>query len=71
MFLNDRSGTFKIEKFKDEYFEVARTRKCAECGSDQEMRGLALHPSLACPSRALPLTKGSKMHHSLHIVNLS
>ena len=31
---------------KDEYFDVARTRKCAECGSDEEMRWLALHPSL-------------------------
>ena len=28
---------------------VARTRKCAECGSDEEMRWLALHPSLCKP----------------------
>ena len=24
---------------------MARTRKCAECGSEEEMRWLALHPS--------------------------
>ena len=37
---------FKIEELKDQHFEVARTRKCAECGSDEKMRWLALHPSL-------------------------
>ena len=30
---------------KDENFEAARTRNCAELGSDEEMRWLALHPS--------------------------
>ena len=30
-------------KLTDENFDVARTRKCAECGSDKEMRWLALH----------------------------
>ena len=30
---------------KDEHFDVARTRKCAECGVDEEMRKLALPPS--------------------------
>ena len=30
---------------KDEHFDVAQTRKCSECGSDEEMRWLALHPS--------------------------
>ena len=34
-----------VKKLKDEPFEVARTRNCAECGSDEEMRWLALHPS--------------------------
>ena len=33
---------FKVEKMKDEHFDVARTRKCAECGSDKEMRRLTL-----------------------------
>ena len=32
-------------RLKEEHFDVARTRKCSECGSDEEMRGLALHPS--------------------------
>ena len=30
--------TFKKEKFKDEHFKVAQTRKFAECGSDEKMR---------------------------------
>ena len=38
-------GTFKKEKITDEHFDVARTRK-VECGSDEEMRWLVLHPSL-------------------------
>ena len=45
-FLTDQA-TFKKEKLKDEHFEVARTRKCVECGSDEEIRLLALHPSLS------------------------
>ena len=44
-FLNDSQRTFKKEILKDEHFDVARTRKCAECGSNEEMRWLALHPS--------------------------
>ena len=40
-----KQSTLKKEKLKDEHFEVARARNCAECGSDEEMRGLALHPS--------------------------
>ena len=43
--LKRQKSTFKKEKLKDEPFEVARTRNCAECGSDEEMRWLALHPS--------------------------
>ena len=27
--------SFKKEKMKDEHLDVARTRKCAECGSDE------------------------------------
>ena len=30
---------------KDEHFDVARKRKCAECGLDYEMMWLALHLS--------------------------
>ena len=30
-------GTFKKENMKDEHFDVARTRKCAECGPDEKM----------------------------------
>ena len=44
-FNTTEKGTFKKEKMKDETFDVARTRKCAECGSDEEMWWLALHPS--------------------------
>ena len=40
-----KKGTLKKEKLKDEHFEVALTRNCAECGSEEEMRWLALHPS--------------------------
>ena len=40
MFENDRKGTFKKEKIKDEHFDVARTRKWAEYGSDEEIRWL-------------------------------
>ena len=48
--LNDRSElgtqrTFEKENFKDEHIELARSRNCGECGSDEEMRWLALHPS--------------------------
>ena len=43
-FKTTEKGTFKNEKLKDEQFEVARTRNCAECGSGEEMRWLALHP---------------------------
>ena len=52
-------STFKKDKLKEEHFEVARTRKCAEfgtnekvwrkcaeCGSDEKMKWLALHPSI-------------------------
>ena len=41
-----KKGTFKKEKMKDEHIDVARTRKCVECGSNAEMRLLAVHPSL-------------------------
>ena len=47
-FKTTEKGTCKKEKLKDEPLEVARMRKCAECGSDEEMRWLALHPSLYC-----------------------
>ena len=40
-------STFKKEKLKGEHFEVAWTRKCAECGSIEKIRWLALHPSLS------------------------
>ena len=39
-------GTFKKETMKDNHFDVAWTRKWADCGSDEEMRWLALHPSV-------------------------
>ena len=42
IFLTTDQSTFQKEKFKDEYFDVARTRKCAECGSD-EARTPTLH----------------------------
>ena len=42
-FLND--STFKKYKLKDDHYFVARMRKFAECGSDDEMRWLTLHPS--------------------------
>ena len=45
MFFNDKSEHIKNRKLKDEHVDVARTRKCAECGSDEYMRWLALHPS--------------------------
>ena len=38
-------STFKKEKLKDEHFDMAQTRKRADCGSDKEMRWLALNPS--------------------------
>ena len=31
---------------KDEHFDVARTRKRAECGLNEEMSWLLLHPSM-------------------------
>ena len=40
-------GTFKNEKLKDKQFDVARTRKCVECGSEEEISWLALHPRIA------------------------
>ena len=46
MFLNDRSEHVKKRIIEDDHFDMARTRKCAECASDEEMTGLALHPSL-------------------------
>ena len=45
VFKTAEKGTFKTEKFKGEHFGVARTRNCAECGSDEKMRWLAIHPS--------------------------
>ena len=45
MFKTTEKGTFKIEKMKDEHFDVAQTRKCAECGSAEEMRWPELHLS--------------------------
>ena len=44
-FEKTNQSTFKKEKLKDAHFEVAKTRHCVECGSDAEMRWLALHPS--------------------------
>ena len=41
-----KKSHLKKEKLTDEPFEVTRTRNCAECGLDEEMRWLALHPSL-------------------------
>ena len=46
VFFNDRSEHIKKDKLKDESFEAAWTRKCAECGSDEEMRWLARHASV-------------------------
>ena len=37
-FKTTEKGSFKKGKMKDEHFDVAQTRKCAECGSDEEMR---------------------------------
>ena len=45
MFL-DRSEHIRKEKIKDEHFDVARTRKCAKYGSDEEKRWLTFQPSL-------------------------
>ena len=42
---NTNQSISKNEKLKDEHFEMARTRNCVECGSDEEMRWLALLPS--------------------------
>ena len=53
MFKTTKKGTFKKEKWKNEHFEVARTRNCEECGSDEEMRWLALHPSVTPPKKCL------------------
>ena len=36
---------------------MARTRKFAECGSDEKMRWLALHPSIHSPQVSLKLKK--------------
>ena len=33
---------------KDEHFDGDLTKKCAECGSYEEMRWLELHPSFCC-----------------------
>ena len=41
--LNEKKHMKK--KTNDEHFDVAWTRKCAECGSDEEIRWLAPHPS--------------------------
>ena len=51
MFKTTEKGTFKEEKLKAEHFEVVRTRNCAECDLDEEMRWLALHPSLKTSCR--------------------
>ena len=37
-------STYKIVKFKDEHFDVDRTRKCAECGPEEEMIEVARTP---------------------------
>ena len=41
-----KKANLKKKEMKDELFDVARTRKCAECGSDDEIMLLTLHPSL-------------------------
>ena len=46
MFLNNKSVHIYKEKIKTSILRLARTRNCAECGLDEEMRWLALHPSL-------------------------
>ena len=33
-----KKANLKKKEMKDELFDVARTRKCADCGSDEEMR---------------------------------
>ena len=43
--MTNQSAILKKEKLKDEHFEVGRTRNCAECGSDEEMRWLTFYPS--------------------------
>ena len=42
-------GAILKEKMKDEHFDVALMRKCAECGSDNEIMWLELHPSQGLP----------------------
>ena len=51
MFLNNRSEHSWKRKFNDEHFDSARTRKCTQnvAWSREEMRLLALHPSLEKP----------------------
>ena len=45
---------------KDENFEVARTRKLGECGSDEKFLRLAFHPSLS-PVQCCPLNRLSQI----------
>ena len=45
-FKRTEKGTSKKENLKDDPFEVARTRNCAEYGSDEKMRWRALPPSI-------------------------
>ena len=63
--MKDQS-TFKKEKLKDEHFDVARTRKCAECGSDEEMRRLGRGNEVACtpPLRQVNHNKNFYFHFS-------
>ena len=35
---------FKKEKVRDDNFDVAQTRNCAVCGSDEELSWLELNP---------------------------
>ena len=41
-------GKFKKENVRDKHFDVARTIKCAEFGSDEDIWWLALRPSINC-----------------------
>ena len=42
--LNDRSEHIQKSKIEGRAFDVALTRNSEKCGSDEDMRWLALHP---------------------------
>ena len=52
-----------LKKWKDENFGVARTRMCAECGSDNELMWLTLHVPLVILKRLNMVFKIKKCWH--------